>query len=414
MRERQTDKKGPTPLIFFSCPPSFVKSFDDRAPDPDRDAALVQAFLTAQDAAIAVHPVWAGATPSVRAHAAEALEKYVLSKIHGATFGVSALDRERDAALAARLKGLAFVGAAELDVPPARADPAALERAASELRRMDDFKAPRDKLVCGLNACRIVANLLAAEAASGGAAATDPRGADDFLPLLILALIRAAPPRLASNLEYVQRYRGAARFGGEAAYFFTQLYSAASFVETVNTASLTVDPAVFVERMRAAGVPDLQLLPGPEVAPPPTAGAAATTTAAGPPPLAPRPPPPTVADLEREGAPLLAAADAGGELAAAHPWLYVASAADLPLGDVPRLLAAYKETVLRLEAVTRAVEARASASAAAGVAGVRLEDAPAAASAPAPASPPQAVAAAAAGAADPAHLTPRAPAESLI
>ena len=41
-------------------------------------------------------------------------------------------------------------------------------------------------------------------------------------------------------------------------------YSAASFIETINTNSLTMDSDEFVARMVAAGVPDMQLLPQPE------------------------------------------------------------------------------------------------------------------------------------------------------
>ena len=45
-------------------------------------------------------------------------------------------------------------------------------------------------------------------------------------------------------------------------------YSAASFIETINTNSLSMDADEFVARMVAAGVPDMQLLPQPG---PPTA-----------------------------------------------------------------------------------------------------------------------------------------------
>jgi hypothetical protein len=51
-------------------------------------------------------------------------------------------------------------------------------------------------------------------------------GADDFLPILIFVTVRANPPRLASNLEYIQRYRMQSRMMSEAAYFFTQMVRA--------------------------------------------------------------------------------------------------------------------------------------------------------------------------------------------
>lgn len=50
-------------------------------------------------------------------------------------------------------------------------------------------------------------------------------GADDFLPVLIYVVIHANPPQLASNLEYIQRFRMHSRMASESAYFFTQLVS---------------------------------------------------------------------------------------------------------------------------------------------------------------------------------------------
>lgn len=52
---------------------------------------------------------------------------------------------------------------------------------------MGGYKAPRDKLVCILNCCRVINNLLLnmAMAAQG-----NPPGADDFLPVLIYVVIK--------------------------------------------------------------------------------------------------------------------------------------------------------------------------------------------------------------------------------
>jgi hypothetical protein len=41
--------------------------------------------------------------------------------------------------------------------------------------------------------------------------------------MLILAVIRARPSKLGSNLGYVERYRLRSRMAGEAAYYFVQL-----------------------------------------------------------------------------------------------------------------------------------------------------------------------------------------------
>ena len=53
-------------------------------------------------------------------------------------------------------------------------------------------------------------------------------GADDFLPVLIYVVIHANPPQLASNLEYIQRFRMHSQMVSESAYFFTQLVSGCS------------------------------------------------------------------------------------------------------------------------------------------------------------------------------------------
>lgn len=57
-------------------------------------------------------------------------------------------------------------------------------------------------------------------------------GADDFLPVLIYVVIHANPPQLASNLEYIQRFRMHSRMVSESAYFFTQLVSSHSWVHS--------------------------------------------------------------------------------------------------------------------------------------------------------------------------------------
>jgi hypothetical protein len=90
---------------------------------------------------------------------------------------------------------------------------------------MNQYKAPRDKMVCILNCCRVVSNALSTAAAPGGA--------DDLLPVLIYVTIKAQVPQLHSNLQYVLRFRMEHRLRSEAAYYFTNLVSAAYFLRTV-------------------------------------------------------------------------------------------------------------------------------------------------------------------------------------
>lgn len=62
-----------------------------------------------------------------------------------------------------------------------------LQLAQKELRKINTYKAPRDKLVCILNCCRIINNLLVNVSMASN---DNPPGADDFLPVLIYVVIK--------------------------------------------------------------------------------------------------------------------------------------------------------------------------------------------------------------------------------
>jgi hypothetical protein len=57
--------------------------------------------------------------------------------------------------------------------------------------------------------------------------------ADSFLPLLILLLLRSNPPHLYSNIQYIQRFRGPDRLGGEGGYYLNSLEAAVGWIEQI-------------------------------------------------------------------------------------------------------------------------------------------------------------------------------------
>ena len=356
----------------------------------------MQGFLEAAETTFRGHAVWRGAGEAELEAAGDFLEKYLLTKLHPRIFAAYPADRERDEVLAQRMAALGhFVEPRHLDIPERARDPAAWAVAEEELRKVNMYKAPRDKIVCVLNCCRIINNVLATAAQAGEAA-----GADDFLPVLIYVTIRAGPERLESNLQYIQRFRRAPRLSGEGAYFYTNLVSAASFVETITADSLSMDPEAFRVRMWEAGVPGAE--PAGHVAPgadadggvgggnlmdfsaasqlpvPPGAGPTASTPVALPASPAARsgaaravsPPEaatqsrgaslaggaavrrlPELVELEGEGMAVVAGGGGlPGGLAARHPFFH-AAVGDLTVADVAALLEAYKEAVLRYEAL---------------------------------------------------------------
>lgn len=64
-------------------------------------------------------------------------------------------------------------------------------------------------------------------------------GADTFIPFLILVVLRANPDHLISNVQYIQRFRNPDRLAGENGYYLSSLNAAISFIETMDSSSLS-------------------------------------------------------------------------------------------------------------------------------------------------------------------------------
>lgn len=84
---------------------------------------------------------------------------------------------------------------------------------------MDAKRAPQDKLACVSKCSQHVFEALSTSS-------SEPANADDFLSGLIYVVLKANPPRLHSNMQYVIRFGlPHSLMAGESGYYFTNLVS---------------------------------------------------------------------------------------------------------------------------------------------------------------------------------------------
>lgn len=251
--------RRPSRLPLPCLPRSFVRQFEDRPaefdPDAEADSVKVQDFLARMEAAFRVHPAWRGASGEVLDQAVEGLEKYLMSKLFSHTFAASSEDRDRDERYVRLTTALAFVSLSTLIGVEVEPDEALMASAQGELLRMDRYKAPRDKLLCLVNVKTLVEDIVGA-AARGGAPVG---GADAFFPVFLLVIVRSRMPRLASNVEYIRRFRGRPRLSGQFDFMLCNLESVAVYLDTVDWRHLKVPQDEFLARLAEAGLPEAEM-----------------------------------------------------------------------------------------------------------------------------------------------------------
>ncbi|PUZ41796.1 hypothetical protein GQ55_9G533400 [Panicum hallii var. hallii] len=239
--------RQPSAAEFVRSIKSFILTFSNRAPDPEKDSASVQEFLENMEGAFRAHTPWAGSSDEELESAGEGLEKYVMTKLFNRVFASVPEDVKSDEELFEKMSLLQqFIRPENLDIKPEYQNETSWLLAQKELQKINMYKAPRDKLSCILNCCKVINNLLLNASIVSN---DNPPGADEFLPVLIYVTIKANPPQLHSNLLYIQRYRRQTRLVSEAQYFFTNILSAESFIWNIDGESLSMNELDFQRKM---------------------------------------------------------------------------------------------------------------------------------------------------------------------
>ncbi len=90
-----------------------------------------------------------------------------------------------------------------------------------ELKRLNTYKTPQDKLACIKKCMLTIQNLLAI--------AKSPVCADDLNPVLIYVIIKANPSTFLSNVQYIEGFYGAQLESED--YYWAQFKFAFSYIK---------------------------------------------------------------------------------------------------------------------------------------------------------------------------------------
>ncbi|XP_047237107.1 GTPase-activating protein and VPS9 domain-containing protein 1 isoform X3 [Girardinichthys multiradiatus] len=208
----------------------FIKAFQGCTASDDKTAA-VEDFLRYLYGAMARDAIWQYASEDQLQDAQMAIERSVMNRIFKLAFHPNQDgDILRDQLFHEHIQRLTKVVTANhkaLQIPEVYLKEAPWPSAQAEIKTINAYKTPRDKVQCILRMCSTIMNLLSL------ANEDSVPGADDFVPVLVFVLIRANPPHLLSTVQYINNFY-ASRLSGEECYWWMQFTAAVEFIKTID------------------------------------------------------------------------------------------------------------------------------------------------------------------------------------
>jgi Rab5 GDP/GTP exchange factor len=254
---------------------SFLNEFAKKQWMVHEQVKIIGDFLTFISNKMALCDVWRDVSDAEFDNAKEGMEKLVMNRLYAQTFspaippppppvrgkgrrkdldkmlgpgrrGQHQEDVERDEILAQKVRIYGWVKEEHLDIPSVgQGGERFLKLAQQELLKIKGYRAPRDKVICVLNCCKVIVGLLKSSKSAD-------TSADSFVPLLIYVVLQAHPEHLVSNVQYILRFRNQDKLGGEAGYYLSSLSGAIQFIETLDRTSLTVSDSEFERNVELA------------------------------------------------------------------------------------------------------------------------------------------------------------------
>jgi len=240
--------------VYENEPDEFASMEDNE--DAKAAAGTIHAYLNLAGDAMKTNVLWKKDVQAFET-TSESLETFLYQKCYGCSWGM-ACDEIKDKEFDVIVSSLQFVTWKHLDIQCLSSVSSMGEKGESvtekEFISMDALKIPLERLntinsawspSMKLDAMSEVMKSImdALRIATGNE--NMHMGNDDILPMLILAIIKARPKNLFSNLQYVQNFSRPDQLRGETGYILTQFQSAVHFLLEVDATSLSIDSIDF-------------------------------------------------------------------------------------------------------------------------------------------------------------------------
>ena len=117
------------------------------------------------------------------------------------------------------------------------------------IKKIDERKSIRDKLYCISCAHNIINNLI--KFSSGK---NEEAGQDELTPIFQYIIIKAQPPRIYSNINYIKCFLEDEDLTGELGFLLSQMESATCFIMNINYKSLKITEEEYNKKMNETNV----------------------------------------------------------------------------------------------------------------------------------------------------------------
>ncbi|KAF9358426.1 hypothetical protein BGX26_001771 [Mortierella sp. AD094] len=222
---------------------SFLKEFERKPWTVNEQIKIIHDFLEFIAGKMEICDLWKNSSDQEFENVKEGMEKLVMNRLFIHTFSPSTTDdAERDEVLSQKIRIFRWIKEEHLDIPHSPHNDSYLNNAQAELKKINGYKAPRDKVICILNCCKYIFTLIRRSEGNS-------KGADTFLPILIYVVLRSNPPNLVSNVQYISRFRNPDKLQAEAGYYLASVMGAISFIENLEASSLSISPEEFDQQI---------------------------------------------------------------------------------------------------------------------------------------------------------------------